>query len=267
MGIVNASPDSFSDGGLYTGLDTQVVLARELLAAGADILDVGGESASTGRPPVDAAAEIERVVPLVRSSPASSVRSCRSTPTSRRRPRRDRRRRADRQRRQRAARSGARRGVCADRRRAGDHAHARRPPGTAAGPRSLRRHRRRTCSRSCASAPRSRSPRRGARAADPRSRPRLRQDARADDPAAAQLERLHELGRPLLMAISRKDFIGALTGRRPRARGRDAGRACLRRRHGAHVFRLHDIAGAADFLAVRARCRRAPSRARISPGR
>jgi dihydropteroate synthase len=49
MGIVNASPDSFSDGGLHRGLDAQVQLARELLGAGADILDVGGESASTGR--------------------------------------------------------------------------------------------------------------------------------------------------------------------------------------------------------------------------
>ncbi|HTC71715.1 MAG TPA: dihydropteroate synthase, partial [Solirubrobacteraceae bacterium] len=63
MGIVNASPDSFSDGGLHAGLDAQVELAQELLAAGADILDVGGESASTGRPPVEVAAEIERVAP------------------------------------------------------------------------------------------------------------------------------------------------------------------------------------------------------------
>ncbi|MGN6371368.1 MAG: dihydropteroate synthase, partial [Solirubrobacteraceae bacterium] len=65
MGIVNASPDSFSDGGRYRTLDDRVELARELMAAGADILDVGGESASTGRPPVDAQEEIERVVPLV----------------------------------------------------------------------------------------------------------------------------------------------------------------------------------------------------------
>ena len=65
MGIVNASPDSFSDGGRYVGLDAQVRLARELLAAGADILDVGGESASTGRPPVQAREEIALVVPLI----------------------------------------------------------------------------------------------------------------------------------------------------------------------------------------------------------
>jgi dihydropteroate synthase len=68
----------------------------------------------------------------------------------------------------------------------------------------------------------------------------------------AQLRRLHELQRPLLLAISRKDFIGALTARAPRERlagtlaalahGVDAG---------GHIFRLHDIAAAADFLRVR----------------
>ena len=69
----------------------------------------------------------------------------------------------------------------------------------------------------------------------------------------AEVGRLHELGRPLLMAISRKDFIGALTGRAPR--GRLAGTlAALAHgvQHGAHVFRVHDVAAAADFLAVRA---------------
>ncbi|MHB8240884.1 MAG: dihydropteroate synthase [Solirubrobacteraceae bacterium] len=65
MGIVNASPDSFSDGGMHVDLDAQLALAAELLAAGADILDVGGESASTGRPPVEAQQEIERVAPLI----------------------------------------------------------------------------------------------------------------------------------------------------------------------------------------------------------
>ena len=65
MGIVNASPDSFSDGGLHVDLESQLALASELLAAGADILDVGGESASTGRPQVAVEQEIERVAPLI----------------------------------------------------------------------------------------------------------------------------------------------------------------------------------------------------------
>jgi dihydropteroate synthase len=64
--------------------------------------------------------------------------------------------------------------------------------------------------------------------------------------------RLHELGRPLLMALSRKDFIGALTGRSPRER--DAGTLAALAHGldlGAHIFRVHDVAGAADFVAVR----------------
>ena len=65
MGIVNASPDSFSDAGAYPDLDARVALARELLAAGADILDVGGESGITLRPAVAVDEEIARVVPLI----------------------------------------------------------------------------------------------------------------------------------------------------------------------------------------------------------
>ena len=65
MGIVNASPDSFSDGGRRTTIDAQARLAEELQAAGADILDIGGESARTDRPPLAAAEEVERVVPLI----------------------------------------------------------------------------------------------------------------------------------------------------------------------------------------------------------
>ncbi|HEX5146311.1 MAG TPA: dihydropteroate synthase, partial [Conexibacter sp.] len=65
MGIVNATPDSFSDGGVHRTLDQRVGLARELLEAGADVIDVGGESGVTNRPPVDAQEEIARVVPLI----------------------------------------------------------------------------------------------------------------------------------------------------------------------------------------------------------
>jgi dihydropteroate synthase len=66
MGIVNASVDSFSDGGRYRSLEDRLKLARELHAAGADILDVGGESASTNRPAVAVEEETARVAPLVR---------------------------------------------------------------------------------------------------------------------------------------------------------------------------------------------------------
>ena len=65
MGIVNAAPDSFSDGGLYPDLDARVALAERLLRDGADVIDIGGESASTGPEPVAVEEEIERVAPLV----------------------------------------------------------------------------------------------------------------------------------------------------------------------------------------------------------
>jgi dihydropteroate synthase len=68
-----------------------------------------------------------------------------------------------------------------------------------------------------------------------------------------ELPRLHDLRLPLLMAISRKDFIGALTGRTPR--GRLAGTLAALAHGvdaGAHIFRVHDVAAARDFLTVRA---------------
>jgi dihydropteroate synthase len=65
MGIVNATPDSFSDGGGRRTIEQRVDLARALLQAGADLIDIGGESGVTNRPPVDPEEEIERVVPLI----------------------------------------------------------------------------------------------------------------------------------------------------------------------------------------------------------
>jgi dihydropteroate synthase len=65
MGIVNVTPDSFSDGGLYGSTDGAVAHGLELLAQGADLLDVGGESTRPGaiRPPVEE--ELDRVVPVI----------------------------------------------------------------------------------------------------------------------------------------------------------------------------------------------------------
>jgi dihydropteroate synthase len=65
MGIVNATPDSFADAGEHPTLDARVAHGAALLEAGADLLDVGGETASGLRPGVDAQVEIERVVPLI----------------------------------------------------------------------------------------------------------------------------------------------------------------------------------------------------------
>ncbi|HEX6107579.1 MAG TPA: dihydropteroate synthase [Gemmatimonadales bacterium] len=66
MGILNVTPDSFSDGGRYTALDTALARADELIAGGAEIVDVGGESTRPGREEAVALEEeLRRVVPLV----------------------------------------------------------------------------------------------------------------------------------------------------------------------------------------------------------
>ncbi len=67
MGVVNASADSFSDGGGHGDLDTRVALTAELIADGADIIDVGGQSAITGVPEIDAEVEAGLVVPVVQA--------------------------------------------------------------------------------------------------------------------------------------------------------------------------------------------------------
>jgi dihydropteroate synthase len=65
MGVVNVTPDSFSDGGLYLDAGKAVARGLELAAEGADILDVGGESTRPGSRPTPEAEEIERVVPVI----------------------------------------------------------------------------------------------------------------------------------------------------------------------------------------------------------
>lgn len=66
MGVVNVTPDSFSDGGLYLDPEAAVAHGRELAAAGAEILDVGGESTRPGADPVGEEEELRRVVPVIR---------------------------------------------------------------------------------------------------------------------------------------------------------------------------------------------------------
>jgi dihydropteroate synthase len=65
MGIVNVTPDSFSDGGLYDKTEGAIVRAAELAAAGADIVDVGGESTRPGSDPVEEGDELGRVLPVL----------------------------------------------------------------------------------------------------------------------------------------------------------------------------------------------------------
>ena len=65
MGILNVTPDSFSDGGSWTNIDAALEHVSEMLENGADIIDVGGESTRPGSDPVDAETEKKRVVPVI----------------------------------------------------------------------------------------------------------------------------------------------------------------------------------------------------------
>jgi dihydropteroate synthase len=251
MGIVNASPDSFSDGGLHADLDAQARLAAELVAAGADIIDVGGESATTGRPPVDPQREIELVVPLVRH--VAELGTLVSVDTYK----------PD------VARAAIAAGativndvsglrdpgvaeVCADSGAALVLMHTLAPPRVRMNEPGLygdivaevvaflREAIERALARGVA---------REQLIVDPG--PDFAKTPAQTIELLAGIEALHELGRPVLMAISRKDFIGALTDRAPRERLAGTLAALAHGvAHGAHIFRVHDVAAAADFLAV-----------------
>ena len=65
MGILNVTPDSFSDGGRFLSLDDALAQAEKMISEGADIVDVGGESTRPGGEPVSVEEEIERVVPVI----------------------------------------------------------------------------------------------------------------------------------------------------------------------------------------------------------
>src|SRR5882757_3181240 len=67
MGVLNVTPDSFSDGGQLRDVDAALAAADAMVAAGADLIDIGGESTRPGSLPVGAAEQVARVVPVVRA--------------------------------------------------------------------------------------------------------------------------------------------------------------------------------------------------------
>jgi len=77
MGVLNVTPDSFSDGGLFDDRARALARAHEMIARGADIIDIGGESTRPGAPPVSLEEELERVVPVIEALTAQT-----STPIS-----------------------------------------------------------------------------------------------------------------------------------------------------------------------------------------
>jgi dihydropteroate synthase len=296
MGIVNASPESFSDDGASAGatLERRLALAIGLVRDGADILDVGGESARTDMDAISPRQEIERVVPLIERivaelgsgagagvNASAGVSTGASVNVS--------------------AGANASAGVGTDTdENAGvvvsvdtykpevaaaaiaagasivNDVSALRDPELA-----------RVCAQTGAAlvvmhtraAPKQRlqdenlygedvcgevlellRERIDLALAAGVSREQLILDPGPDfskTPAQTiallrDLERLHALGRPLLLAVSRKDFVGALTATAPRERlpGTLAALA-YGLDHGAHIYRVHDVAAAAQFIAVR----------------
>jgi dihydropteroate synthase len=254
MGIVNASPDSFSDAGEHPDLDARVELARELLAQGADLLDVGGESAITRRPPVDAALEIERVAPLV-ARLVEELGAVVSVDTYKPAVARA------------AIAAGAvivndvsglrdpdLAGVCADSGAALVLMHTRAAPKQRLQDPALYDDVMADVVSFLAErieVARAQGVRDEQIVLDPG--PDFSKTPAQTIAVLRRLAELHDLGRPLLLAASRKDFVGALTGRGPRERlagtlaaigfGVDAG---------AHVLRVHDVARTAEYLRVRA---------------
>jgi dihydropteroate synthase len=256
MGIVNATPDSFSDAGDHPTLEARVALAAELVEAGADLIDVGGESARGDTAAVPVAEEIDRVVPLVERiaglGAAVSVDTYKPQVAE-------------------AAIaagavlvndvSGLRDVALADLCAASGAGlvlmHTRvAPKGTLLDP-----GRYDDVAADVAGFLHERMTVAIARGVDPEQ---LLLDPGLDfskTPAQTvavlrALRELHELGRPILLAISNKDFVGALTGRPPRERLAGTLAAVAHGvEAGAHVLRVHDVAAAADFLRVRAALR------------
>jgi dihydropteroate synthase len=254
MGIVNATPDSFSDAGLEQSVQARVTLAAALLADGADLIDIGGESGVTNRPPVAPEVEIDRVVPVIRRVVAElgarvSVDTYKPA----------------------VARAAIEAGasivndvsglrdlaladVCAETGAGLVVMHTIAPPKQKLLDPGLD-------GRIVSDVERFLTQRIELAMTRGVAFEQLMIDPGPDfskTPAQTvavlrALPALHALGRPILLAVSRKDFVGALTGRPPRARlagtlaamahGADSG---------AHVLRIHDVADAADFLAVRA---------------
>ena len=256
MGIVNAAPDSFSDGGDHPTLQARVAQGAALLEAGAELLDVGGESARGDTPAVRAQEEVDRVVPLVARltelgalvsvdtyKPAVAAAAIEAgavlvNDTS-------------------GLRDPAVADVCARTGAGLVVMHTRVPPkGTLLDPARYD-----DVAADVEGFLRERVAVALAHGVDAEQLVLDPGPDFAKTPAqtVAVLRRLgdlHELGRPLLLAASNKDFVGALTGRGPRERLAGTLAAVAHGvEAGAHILRVHDVAAVADFLRVGAALR------------
>lgn len=247
MGVLNVTPDSFSDGGRFEKIEAALAQARRMTAEGAAIVDVGGESTRPGAAKVDASEEQRRILPVIEAL-AREGGALISVDTWRA--------------------ETARLAVAAGAHIVNDVWGLQREPDIA-----------RVAAETGAGLVVMHTGREREKLADPiadqvaflsKSLAIAREAGVADeaillDPGfgfakeiaddnlalMARLGELHALGRPLLVGTSRKRFIGAVTGREA-ADARDAGTAAtsvILRLQGAAVFRVHDVATNADALA------------------
>ena len=251
MGIVNTTPDSVSDGDRYLTLDAQLERARELVAAGADLIDVGGESGRTDRAAVSEDDEIARVLPLVEALAAEGVPVSVDTWKPR------------------VARAVVDAGAAMLNDVSGLDSEELAHVAASSGAALVLMHTR--------AAPKTATfPGYEDVFADVESMLRgliarahelgVPDDQLVIDPGPdfaktpaetvevlRRVGDLQALGRPLLLAVSRKYFVGAITGRRPLERlGGTLAAVAHGVDHGAAILRVHDVAAVRDFLRVRA---------------
>ncbi|PNG98325.1 Dihydropteroate synthase 1 [Streptomyces malaysiensis] len=257
MGVVNVTPDSFSDGGQWFDTDLAVKHGLDLLAAGADLVDVGGESTRPGAARVDEAEELRRVIPVVRELAAAgaviSVDTMRAAVAER------------------AVQAGAR---LVNDVSGGGADPAMVPMVAAAGVPFVVMHWRgesidmnnravyADVVGEVVAELRTGLERAVAGGIDPERivvDPGLgfAKNAGHDLALVAHLAALRELGRPLLVAASRKRFLGRVLagdeGSPPPARERDAATAAvsaLAAREGAWAVRVHEVRASADAVRV-----------------
>ncbi len=247
MGILNVTPDSFSDGSKFNTLDNALRHASEMLQDGADIIDIGGESTRPGHVPVDADEECRRVVPVVKALAAEFPKAVLSIDTSK---------------------AEVAKAVLGEGVKIVNDVTALENGGDAMveairsfGAGCILMHPRGVGEGRCTAAVKSYLAERLKFAVEATG---LGAEHFALDPGIgfgktveqnAELtlssDALHELGRPVLIGVSRKSFIGALTGRT--VDGRASGTAaavCMSVYAGADIVRVHDVAAARDAVAM-----------------
>jgi dihydropteroate synthase len=254
MGVVNVTPDSFSDGGMYLDVDAAVEHGEELVRDGAGIVDVGGESTRPGADPVSVDAELERVVPVVERLAAAGATVSVDTRKA----------------------AVAEQALQAGARVVNDVWAFRHDPAIAglvagAGAWCCLMHMRGDDPRTMQDAPVYDDVVSDVKAfleerlrfavAEGVPEQRIWLDpgigfGKTLDHNLELLRRLDEIaaiGRPVLVGTSRKSFLGRLTGREPRDRvAATVATNVMALERGASVFRVHDVREAVDSLAVAA---------------